>query len=436
LKTGHPGRGAVLFAAFLAAAIIGGCTVLPPETPPASPTVTRTPTTTLTPTVTLTPTPEPLVPTPLPSATATVAPTTTIAARAEAVRDPVTTPSTTALPLMTPTQRPTSTSEPATAAAPTPPPSAAALPWSPAPARARDRLGVGVPLGQITDYDWGDGLPGWYLNWRTELNPQRPAGIRFAQMVHIFEDEYLPPLARIQAIAADNPGSLWLIGNEPDVAWQDNTTPEQYAETYGILYPAIKQADPTAQVAIGGVSQPTPLRLDYLDRVLAAYQNQYGNPMPVDIWNVHAFILREEADSWGVGIPPGMDATQGTLYEIPDHTDMAIFQKQLVDFRRWMAAHGFRDKPLVVSEYGVLMPDTYGFPPDVVSQFMLDTFDFMLTARDPEIGYALDDNRLVQAFCWYSTADTRYPTPNLFDPETRAVTPLGEVFQAYAAGIA
>ena len=49
------------------------------------------------------------------------------------------------------------------------------------------------------------------------------------------------------------------------------------------------------------------------------YRNTYGAPLPVDIFNVHAFILREEQDNWGVGIPPGMDGWTGTLYELEDH---------------------------------------------------------------------------------------------------------------------
>ena len=199
---------------------------------------------------------------------------------------------------------------------------------------------------------------------------------------------------------------MWLIGNEPDVKWQDNVTPERYATVYGELHAAIKAADPTAQVAIGGVSQPTPLRMAYLDRVLAAYRAQFGAEMPVDVWNVHAFILREERGSWGVDIPPGMDVAQGQLYEIADHNDMDIFRRQITDFRRWMAERGLRDKPLIVTEYGILMPASYGFPPEVVSGFLVDTFDFFLTARDPELGYPADDNRLVQAFNWFSIADT------------------------------
>jgi len=240
---------------------------------------------------------------------------------------------------------------------------------------------------------------------------------------------------QVQRTARRNPGSLWLIGNEPDVAWQGNATPEQYAAGYARLHAIIKEADPTALVAIGGVSQPTPLRLAYLDRVLEAYRKLTGSEMPVDVWNVHAFILREERDSWGVGIPPGMVEERGTLYEITDHDDIALFREQIVAFRRWMKARGLQDKPLIVSEYGILMPESYGFPPEAVAAFLVDSFDFFLTAADPELGLPGDENRLVQAFCWYSAADTTYPTPNLFDPATRAVTPVGEVFRVYVSAL-
>ncbi len=219
------------------------------------------------------------------------------------------------------------------------------------------------------------------------------------------------------------------------MAWQGSATPEQYATVYHDVYAALKQADPAARVAIGGVSQPTPLRLAYLDRVLAAYKARYGTDMPVDIWNVHAFILREALNSWGVGVPPGMDVTQGKLYEIGDHADLNIFKQQIADFRRWMAERGQRDKPLIVSEYGILMPEDYGFPPDVVKQFMTATFDYFLAAKDAALGYTADENRLVQAFCWYSTSDTVYPTSNLFDPATKAITPLGEAFKQYVTNL-
>lgn len=300
---------------------------------------------------------------------------------------------------------------------------------------ARARVGVGVPVGPIDAYDWGDAWPGWYVLWRVEPDPPAIPSTQLAQLVYTKGDKIFQDMAVLRRTAQAHPGMLWMIGNEPDVPWQGNATPEQYARTYHDLYEAIKEADPTARLAIGGVSQPTPLRLAYLDAIRAAYRAQFSAEMPVDVWNVHAFILREERDSWGVGIPPGMPVNQGALYEISDHADMALFRRQIVDFRRWMAERGLRDKPLIVSEYGILMPESYGFPVEVVAGFMVDSFDFFLTAGDPETGYPADDNRLVQAFCWYSVSDTTYPTPNLFAPETRRITPVGEVFRAYVSAL-
>jgi hypothetical protein len=244
-----------------------------------------------------------------------------------------------------------------------------------------------------------------------------------------------PELEVIRRAAQANPGALWLIGNEPDVVWQDNVTPARYAALYAELYRAIKEADAGARIAIGGVSQPTPLRMAYLDRVLAAYREQQGQEMPVDVWNVHAFVLREEAGSWGVRIPPGMEGETGILYEIRDHDDLAIFRRQIEAFRAWMAKRGQRGRPLIVSEYGILMPESYGFPPERVARFMTESFDYFLNARDAVTGDPADDNRLVQAFCWYSAADTMYPTSNLFDPQSRALTYVGQRYREYLAGL-
>jgi hypothetical protein len=123
------------------------------------------------------------------------------------------------------------------------------------------------------------------------------------------------------------------------------------------------------------------------------------------------------------------------LFEIEDHADMGIFRQQIADFRRWMAARGQRDKPLIVSEYGILMPEDYGFPPETVGRFLLDTFDYFLEARDGQTGYPADDNRLVQTFCWFSVATPDWPASNLFDPVTRAITPVGKVFRAYVSAL-
>jgi hypothetical protein len=292
-----------------------------------------------------------------------------------------------------------------------------------------------VGLGSITDYPAEQLRLGWYLNWGVREAPAHPGGAEFWQMVRVSEGGYRPHADAIRAVAAANPGSFWIVGNEPDVRWQDNVTPERYAELYHQVYHLLKRADPSCHVVIGGVSQPTPLRLAYLERILATYRERYGEPMPVDVWNVHGFILREERDSWGVDIPPGMGVDTGTLYEIDDHDDLGIFRSQILAFRRWMGDHGQRDKPLVVTEYGILMPSDYGFDYERVRAFMEGSFDVFLSATDGAVGYPQDGNRLVQWWCWYSLAapEDYYPTGNVVDPDTGTLTPLGEAFAAYSA---
>lgn len=307
-----------------------------------------------------------------------------------------------------------------------PPPNPIGLPYS-----TRQRMCVGVAFPEKMYGNLQKVGVGWYLDWARSAKPYRPGGIEYAQMVRVRRGQPVPDLETIADIARQMPGSLWLIGNEMDVIWQDNSTPEQYATAYHDVYAAMKQADPASRVAIGGVSQPTPLRLQYLDRVLAAYRNEYGGDMPIDVWNVHNFILQEKHGDWGVDIPPGIAADSGQLYSIDDDDNLAIFKQQIVDFRRWMAARGYRDKELLVTEYGVLMPADYGFDYARVRTFMLGSFDYFLTAADGSIGMPADGNRLVQRWCWYSLSDNVYPTSNLMDFETGAITPLGKDFAAY-----
>ncbi len=61
-----------------------------------------------------------------------------------------------------------------------------------------------------------------------------------------------PSLDFIRWVALRYPGNVWIIGNEPDVIWQDSITPEEYARDYQLLYQLIKSSDPTARIAVAG----------------------------------------------------------------------------------------------------------------------------------------------------------------------------------------
>jgi len=293
------------------------------------------------------------------------------------------------------------------------------------------RVGFGL-TGSRDAETWALRLgAGWYLDWRAgrRYPAQRP---EHWQMVRLARGCVAPSKEAIRWLAARYPGNVWVIGNEPDNLWQDNVTPEEYAQVYHDLYHLIKEADPTALVAVGGVTQATPLRLAYLDRVLTAYQALYDEPMPVDWWTVHGFVLREERGNWGAGIPAGFVVeTSDQLYQKAETGSVEIFKEQVIAFRAWMDERGYRDRPLAITEFGILMDPIYGFTPDVVSRYLLGTFTWLGEARDEHTGYPEDDNRLVQRWAWFSLYDPLYPTSNLVNLKADALTEIGGAFREY-----
>jgi hypothetical protein len=221
----------------------------------------------------------------------------------------------------------------------------------------------------------------------------------------------------LTALAERYQGRAWIVGNEPDNAAQDAVTADQYATAYHAAYQAIKRADPSALIVAGNISQVTLLRLHYLDAVLAAYRGHYGTAMPVDVWGSHLYVLPEQAESWGAGLPPGMvdAAGEGVRWTVDQHDDLGLLATQVRSMRRWMAANGYAERPLWITEYGILMPPDYGFHPERVASFMMGSFDLFRTACDEEIGLASDGGRLVQRWNWFSTRARQFPAGDLFD---------------------
>jgi hypothetical protein len=322
------------------------------------------------------------------------------------------------------------------------------------------RFGVGVQ-GNIASYDTPSLNLGWYVDWGIRQSPPTPGGIEYVQMVRLKQQgtdgwDFKTGqswTALTNAINA-NPGATWLIGNEPDSPFQDDMVPGSYTRAYHDLYGFIKAQDPTAQVGIGGIVQPTPLRLAYLDTVWDTYYQVYSETMPVDLWNIHSFVLREtsvEPDPepcgpdtvpvWGAYIPPGTVAQTGELYCIRDQDNLDIFWQRIRLFRQWMADKGERDKPLVITEYGVLFPEDYSdedgrlFSQPRVGAYMTSTFDLMLNETDPKIGFPFDDNRLVQRWAWFSLSEADVMGGALFDPQTGELRLLGQYFQDYTSAI-
>jgi len=398
------------------------------------------------PSATPTRTPEPIVPTATPTDAVTKTPKPTATPRLTSTPRPTPTITVTAALTLTETgtlsdtvtlaATPTASSETGTV---TPTPTSAAPPADPVPsgsgaftvpAGERFRLGVSLPTWQGNPDTLRALQAGWVMDWDARGSVAYGGAVDYAQTVRMGGGRLSLDAGTMTAIAAARPGSTWLISNEPDVRWQDNVTPDVYARLYHEAYQAIKAGDPSAVVAAGGISEPTELRLKYLDRVLQEYQNAFGEPLPSDAWHIHNYMLREERDSWGVDIPPGLSENTGVLYGIDDSANLALFKSQIVQFRGWMADRGYRGQPLLISEFGIPMPADYGFPPDVVETFLRETWRYFLTATDPALGDPNDGGRLVQRWCWFSIEFPHYPTGDLLDSEANRWTALGYAWLA------
>lgn len=323
------------------------------------------------------------------------------------------------------------------------------------------RLGVAASRNSVGSYDIRGLNLGWYVNYRATDPNGPPPGMEFVHIVRVHQDKYgwcrdcytepytytmTPDADALQRLVAANLGGTWLVGNEPDCRdWetgqQDEMVPELYAQAYHEIRQLIRGVDPSAKIAMGGVMQATPLRMEYLDRVWAEYEKRYGRRLgdDVDIWNTHAYILREERDSWGADIPAGLTATRGMLYEIEDNANLDLFKEQVARFRTWMRDKGQRDKPLYITEFGVVMPPYY-VPLDRVKAFISGSLDYLLNVTDVELGYPADDNRLVQRCLWYSLDDSE-DTPGriedyggaLFSSVTLNRLELGDYWATYVA---
>ena len=315
------------------------------------------------------------------------------------------------------------------------------------------RFGVAQVSRSLLSYTISSLDVGWYLNWGVQVNPPRPGGVEYAQVVRVSGTSYFPAGAVLANAIAANPGAVWLIGNEPDRigVGMDDTLPQDYAQAYHNAYTFIKAHDPAAHVAAGNIVQPTPVRMQYLDIVLNTYASLYHKPLPADAWSIHSYILREAScaaypeSCWGAEVPPGISATHGILYTLDDIDNLDIFRQRIVQFRQWMKDRGYRDVPLLITEYGSLLPyynpnelyyDSRLHPFDEAraQSFMHSTFEFLRAATDSNLGYQADENRLVQRWLWYSLDDLSYGGA-LFDPYSSTRMPLGTDYAAYTGAI-
>ncbi|MFN2189868.1 MAG: CARDB domain-containing protein [Candidatus Promineifilaceae bacterium] len=343
--------------------------------------------------------------------------------------------------------------------------------------------------------DWIDELgAGWFLNFGSGT-VSAPNNAEYVYIISVKQEktdtgEYLPsyttdPLLTntgLGSVIDGRPGALWIVGNEVErgpspgsnVSPQGDVFPEIYAKAYHDIYSFIKNRDPSAQVANSALVQVTPGRLQYLDIMWEAYLAAYGEPMPVDVWNMHVYVL-PEANSQGepngianiaLGTDPGLAKRESydpdgggplkpkdtceldEVYCFAEHDSIDLFAEQVVSMRQWMKDHGQQNKPLILSEFSILYPyiqdpggscflqDEYGncFTYERVRQYLNDSIAFLENTSDPTIGYSLDNQRLVQQWSWFSinNGEQLGAVSNLIAGSPIDLTTIGQAFLANA----
>lgn len=194
------------------------------------------------------------------------------------------------------------------------------------------------PLG----YSWGSFSPHTRValtnpSWRWTTFDRKPPFHSY----DVENDQIVDP-AKTREWIAKHPGWIYIIGNEPDnpaLDAGDGMTTEQYARMYHRYHTFIKEIDPKATLVVGApyaASFKSEVQADakWWRQVLDYYKKQYGQDMPVDVWNCHCYT------------PPGrLDADR-------------IIQEFFIPYRMFVdtVSDGiYRDKPLWCTEFGIAL---------------------------------------------------------------------------------
>lgn len=238
--------------------------------------------------------------------------------------------------------------------------------------------------------------PVWYYHYGFE-GPSL-VGHERVLLVHPHYDE-----VRLAKVLAEHPGSWWLVGNEPNDPHQDNLSPGAYALFYHRFFTDARRMDPSCRLATAGIANAD---WGWAQAFRERYRSEYGQYPAVDAWNIHNYLLDPAGDPYDVG----------------------TFRRRILDFRRWMAEVGEGDKPLFLTEFGVLYQagatGRDAEDAERVITFMRDTVSW------------LSETDHVQCWAWFANYTGGQFNGDLYDIEGQ-LTPLGIAYRdAIAAELA
>lgn len=212
----------------------------------------------------------------------------------------------------------------------------------------------------------------------------------------LFMVRNLPFDRALADVMAGNRGAWWAVGNEPNDPNQDYRTPAEYAEFYHDFVQWAKRQDSQCRIIPAGFADAD---WRWANAFRESYQSLYGEYPAVDGWNIHDYILGR------------------------DPYDVDEFKRRIVAFRHWMLEIGESDKPLFLTEFGVL----YGSgccerpidPPEKTVEFMRQSVQW------------LAETDYVQHWAWFILNNAREFNGGLFDASGH-LTLYGETYRELA----
>jgi len=174
----------------------------------------------------------------------------------------------------------------------------------------------------------------------------------------LFMIRFQPLDETLESVARANPGAWWVVGNEPNDPHQDNLSPEAYATRFHEVAEFIRRVDRSCKILPAGVANAD---WRWAREFREAYCQRYQQYPVVDGWNIHNYLLE-----------PGVDPY-----------DVAEFRRRILAFRHWMLEIGEEEKPLFLTEFGVLYGagccDRPVDPPERTVAFMREAVQWLAT---------------------------------------------------------
>jgi hypothetical protein len=299
-----------------------------------------------------------------------------------------------------------------------------------------------ISVGGLAGYRLDQIAVDWFIDYNPDTRTAPPGKTKVPFVSLRPGNDRLTP-SQIATFTAAAPGSTWYIGGEPNIAQQDNITPQNYVIEIDYYATEIRAADPTAKIM-----GPSILNWDFTCSGCGGFQS--GESWMRQFVDAYAFTHGGDTppiDIWAIDVYPL------TWNELP-MTNWQIVRDQLLGFRQFLRDEvpGHANTPIWITEIAShwafdgfeIIDGVFSIPAD---QHVADDYlwDNMIGYMDGIIPWLMDNAEAQNIDRWFffrdwidisKSASDGYAGIYFFEDSTgdAALNPLGQVYRDYATG--